>query len=298
MKNYLILLFLIINLSCIAQSKSNFDYSNFENQLISYEPKQNPNTSEKEYNYGVMIIQETKTSIKNDPKNFNVADYFNILSAFLNLKESKENIKMAFQKFKNAEGSCEYILRYENSIEKNSKYDIIRADYNEQLVKCKSKTVSEKELDLSEYCKTYGLNLALVEIINKVNIDDQKYRTNPTSELLAKQQKLDKQNQITIDSIFNIYKSYTGRSLVGKKYESVMWAVIQHSNVEMMEKYLPIVQKAVFKKELDLAPFKMLIDRYYGFKYGYQVFGSQSGFGFKLADDKKRKEIELKYRID
>lgn len=298
MKNYLILLFLIINVSCIAQNKSKFDYPNFENQLISYEPTQNPNTSEKDYNYGVMIIKETKTSIKNNPKNFNIADYFNVLSAFLNLKESKENINLAFQKFKDAEGSCEYFLQFENSVEKNSKYDIIRAEYNEQLVKCKSETVPKKELDLSKYCKTYGLNLPLVEKINKVNIDDQKYRTNPTSELLAKQQKLDKQNQITIDSIFNIYKSYVGRSLVGKKYESVMWAVIQHSDVEMMERYLPIVQKAVSKKELDLTPFKMLIDRYYGFKYGYQIFGSQSGFGFKLADDKKRKEIELKYGID
>ena len=42
----------------------------------------------------------------------------------------------------------------------------------------------------------------------------------------------------------------------------------------------------------------MLIDRFYGSKYGYQVFGSQSGFGFELADDKKRKEIEIKYGIE
>ncbi len=56
--------------------------------------------------------------------------------------------------------------------------------------------------------------------------------------------------------------------------------------------------KAVTKKELDASPLKMLIDRYYGLKYGYQIFGTQSGFGFKLADDKRRKKIELKYGID
>jgi hypothetical protein len=66
----------------------------------------------------------------------------------------------------------------------------------------------------------------------------------------------------------------------------------------MMAEYLPIFQKAVEENELDVVPFKMLIDRFYGLKYGYQIFGTQSGFGFELADDKKRKEIELKYGIE
>jgi len=41
----------------------------------------------------------------------------------------------------------------------------------------------------------------------------------------------------------------------------------------------------------------MLIDRFYGLKYGYQIFGSQSGFGFEMADEETRKKIELKYGI-
>ena len=36
----------------------------------------------------------------------------------------------------------------------------------------------------------------------------------------------------------------------------------------------------------------MFVDRYYGLKYGYQVFGSQSGFGFELADPKTKEKIE------
>ena len=77
-----------------------------------------------------------------------------------------------------------------------------------------------------------------------------------------------------------------------------MWAVIQHSNPELMAEYLPIIQDAVKEKELDETPFKMLIDRYYGLKYGYQIFGSQSGFGFKLADEETRIKIEKKYQIE
>ena len=30
----------------------------------------------------------------------------------------------------------------------------------------------------------------------------------------------------------------------------------------------------------------MLIDRFYGLKYGYQVFGSQKGTGDRIADEK------------
>ncbi|MFK7783667.1 MAG: hypothetical protein AB8B56_01055 [Crocinitomicaceae bacterium] len=65
-----------------------------------------------------------------------------------------------------------------------------------------------------------------------------------------------------------------------------------------MEKYLPILQKAVADGQINEKPFKMLIDRYYGLKYGYQVFGSQSGCGFELADDKKREEIKTKYNLE
>lgn len=77
-----------------------------------------------------------------------------------------------------------------------------------------------------------------------------------------------------------------------------MWTVIQHSNTEMMEEYLPIIQNAVNEKGLDEGALKMTIDRYYGLKYGFHVFGSKTGFGLELADDKMKKEIELKYGIE
>jgi hypothetical protein len=184
----------------------------------------------------------------------------------------------------------------EKSIEKDSKYDIIREDYNKELKKCKS--VVDKEFDITEYCKTNSLDLTLVKEINRIDFDDQKYRTKSSSELQSKQKQLDNQNQKKIDSLFNAHKSYVGKTLVGERFESVMWAVVQHSNIEMMKKYLPIIQKAFKEKELNIVPFKMLIDRFYGLKYGYQIFGSQSGFGFELADKKTRKEIELKYGIE
>lgn len=42
-----------------------------------------------------------------------------------------------------------------------------------------------------------------------------------------------------------MYGVCLGRSLVGKEYETVMGAVIQHAEPEMMERYLPVVHRAV-----------------------------------------------------
>lgn len=298
MKTILIFIFSIITLlNCIAQNSLEFKYNNFENQFLNYVPIQNPKVLNKDFDYANMIIRETKSAVKNDAKNFNIADYFNILSAFLTLKESKRNIEIAFLKFKNADGSCEYVLSFENSINNNSKFDIIRADYLEKLKECKQKPINKKEFNIEEYCKSNTLDLALVMKINQVKVDDQKYRNKLSKKLNNEQQILDKKNQEIINSLYSKYNTYLGKTLVGEEFQTVMWAVIQHSNTEMMAKYLPIIQKAVEEKEIDIIPFKMLIDRFYGLKYGYQVFGSQSGFGLKLADDKKRKEIELKYGI-
>lgn len=277
-----------------------FTIDNFETQILNYNPNKIPNVSDKDYNYGIMILKETRNAVKNKPENFNLADYFNILNAFLNLNETKENINVAFKKFVDAKGSCEYILAFENAIKSNPKYDIVREDYNQQLARCKSNTDVKKELDISEYAKSNNLNLSLIEEIYNVDVNDQKYRSyDEAKEMSDRQQVLDKKNQSIIDSLYKTNKTYIGRSLVGKKFENVMWAVVQHSNVQMMERYLPVIKKAVFDKELEVAPLKMLIDRFYGLKYGYQIFGSQGdGFGFRSADEKTKKEIKKKYGIE
>lgn len=301
MKKYItIITLLIFNISCIAQNEYQFDYANFETQFLSYNPTKNSTISQKEYDYAILIIEDTKNAMKNNPRNFNLADYFNVLSAFLNLKESEQNIHIAYAKFKDAEGSCEYILSFEKSIMNNPKYDIIREKYNRDLALCKAKPATAEVFNMEDYRETSNLDLSLVKRIHQINIDDQKYRNETSGLSKPKQQLLDNQNQLIIDSLFEVHKSYVGRTLVGEKFEGVMWAVIQHAypKLDFMEKYLPVIHKAVTDKELDVVPLKMLIDRYYGLKYGYQVFGSQSGFGFELADEETRKKIAEKYQIE
>lgn len=297
MKKIITIIFCILGFtSCNSQEvSSGFTKENFENQVLNYHPKKNQNVSDKDYNYGIMILEETRSAVKNKTENFNLADYFNILNAFLSLKETKENIDVAFRKFVDTKGSCEYILSFENSIKTNPKYTIIRKDYDQQLLQCKSNPTAEK-FDIVKYCQSNNLDFPLVEKMYTVNINDQKYRN---LKLQSKQQLLDTENQSIIDTLYKKHKTYIGRSLVGKEFENVMWAVVQHSNVEMMEKYLPVIKQAVVDKEIEVGPLKMLIDRFYGLKYGYQVFGSQGdGFGFKLADEKTKKQVKMLYGIE
>ena len=111
-----IVVLLIISAShcCNAQAnKPAFTYDDFERQIIDYQPGQN-NLPEKDYNHGVMILNETKKNVKGDPKNFNRADYFNILSAFLSLKEKKETIMIAFEKFRHSEGRLRILPEQRN----------------------------------------------------------------------------------------------------------------------------------------------------------------------------------------
>ena len=292
MKYYILIIITTLTFSCSAQNRTDFEYNDFENQFLNYQPYQNPNTAKNDFDHANRIIRETKASLKSQPDSFYVSDYYNILSAFLSLKESKENIMIAFQKFKDSDNSCQYFLMFERK-GKNPKYDIIRDQFEKEISKCKSNPTVKKEFDLETYCTSYNLSTELVRIIEAINIDDQKDRLNHKS-----QSKLDENNQLLIDSLYNIHKTYIGKTLVGDKFKDVMWSVIQHSNPEMIAEFLPVIQKAVKDGELTKTPLKMMIDRYYGLTYGYQIFGSQNGFGFELADEKKRKEIELKYGIE
>ena len=140
--------------------------------------------------------------------------------------------------------------------------------------------------------KKNQLDFELVNIIKSVSENDQKYRTAD----MEKQHDIDFKNQKIIDSLFINHKTYIGKTLVGDKYQSAMWAVIQHSYIEMMEKYLPIIQNAVKEEELSVVPLKMLIDRVYWINNGYQIFGSQAGVD--LADKKTRTEIAKEYGVE
>lgn len=284
-----ILIFFIISINCFGQS-NNWTNENFESKFITYVPVKKENVSNKNFSFGEMVISETKKNIKNKPENFNYADYWNVTTALYALNENKEIWEISLRKLGESKDGCEYLESFK---EQSRFYYDSKELYDSLILNCSSfLKKKEIELSLSEYVKINQLDFELVNIIKSISEDDQKYR----SADMEKQHDLDFKNQKIIDSLFINHKTYIGKSLVGDKYQSAMWAVIQHSNIEMMEKYLPIIQNAVKEEELSVVPFKMLIDRVYWINNGYQIFGSQAGVD--LADKKTRTEIAKKYGVE
>lgn len=268
---------------------------NFENLFLNYSPERKEGVSDDNFSFGKMVVSETQKIIQTDTLGFNVARYWNITTAFYALKERKEIWLISFNKMANSKGSCEYLESYKESARFYSEIEDL---YNERLNNCKNNIeyLNSKNFDLDKYISKNELNRELVELFQKITFDDQKYRNDDYQSNHELQTELDKKNIMKIDSLYKKYNAYVGKSLVGNRFEPAMWAVIQHSNLQMMEKYLPIIQEAVQNNELKVTPFKMLLDRIYTIKYDYQIFGSQEGVN--IADKKTRLEVAEKYGIE
>jgi hypothetical protein len=285
----------IISNTLYAQSQLTAD--NFESAVLTYEPQQRSEVSDKSFDFAKMVIRETKLAVEGDEEGFNRADYFNILTAFLSLKESEAIIQLAFEKFSQSKGSCEYFTSFIDNVNEKETYEPIREQFNARAAECEGNGKPETVFILSNYCKENGLNQNLVALIKDIDEKDKYYRKGDYDNHKVDQRALDIENQLTIDSLFAVHGNYLGESLVGPKFASTMWAVIQHSNEEMMEKYLPVMKNAVAQGEMGESMLKMTIDRYYALTEGFQVFGSQSGMNVDLATVEKRNEIAKLYGI-
>lgn len=290
MKNLFLIGSILLITSCKAQEKqSELTYENFDQQILNYEPEQN-GASESLYKDALLFLNETQNRIRKNKK-ADRADYWNILTVFNNVNESNKYIDIAFNKFIQTEGSCAYLISCEALFEKYNDY--IESKFRKQLEVCNNdpQSVKKEAFNIQEYADKNGLDKSLIAVINQIGIADQKDRYNDEV-----QNKLDLINQQKIDSLYNKYQTYIGRTLVGNQFNSVMWQVIQHSNLTYMEKYLPVVVTAVENEELGQEALKYLIDRIYSEKYNYQIFGSQGNT--KITDDKTRKEVKTKYGIE
>jgi hypothetical protein len=286
---------ILLGPSLSAQQIPDFNYQNFEEQVLNFKPKEYSQFDASKADFASMVLEETRSATKSNPTNFNLADYYNILSVFQTLQLQDEYIWLAYQKFKDNPSSCEYIVAFEKTTRENDKYELIREDWLAQIPRC-SDQVDLKELSVPEYIAKYNLDAQLVETLAEIDERDQVFRGLEVYDG-ALQGKLDRINQVKMDSLFAIHKTYIGKSLAGPKYGLTMWSVIQHSYPDMMMQYLPVVHQAYLDGEIDLGPFKMLIDRSYGLNHGYQVFGSQHGFGFEMATEEQRKQIREQFDI-
>lgn len=154
-----------------------------------------------------------------------------------------------------------------------------------------------------------GVNLELMAEMKEIGVTDQAQRgkmrdiekqygwdSPQMDSLWTLQNETDSLNQLRIEEVIQKY-GYPGKSLVGPGQASVAFLVIQHSNQEMQEKYLPLLKQAANDGEVRWSSVALLIDRVLLGRGDKQIYGSQ------IHTDQETGEfffgeIEQPYQID
>ncbi|MGE5437951.1 MAG: DUF6624 domain-containing protein [Syntrophothermus sp.] len=157
----------------------------------------------------------------------------------------------------------------------------------------------------------------LKAILDSVYSKDQKYRAHiheiintygPNSNEVKVQNqvilKTDSANLIIVKEILD-KRGWVGRDIVGRNGSNALFLVMQHSDLKTQERYLPMMQEAVKKGNLDRTNLALLEDRILIGQGKKQIYGSQIGINqetkkyyiLPLEDpdnvDKRREEIGL-----
>lgn len=153
-----------------------------------------------------------------------------------------------------------------------------------------AKTYFKDELEIiGQYCECQlnSYNMDLIEKLKIILNDDQEYRIDPSKALGKRSQKI--RDSINIEKIEEIIEEfgYPGRKLVGVEYEDVVFLVIQHSNLALMEKYLPLIEYNVKVKNLSPRLLPFLYDRIEMINGRPQIFGTQ----FTIKDNAVDQEM-------
>lgn len=128
-------------------------------------------------------------------------------------------------------------------------------------------------------------NQALIAQLDTIAQTDQEYRSAKKQKAakskqeddanMRQQEIIDRLNLAKVERIIAQY-GYPGKSLVGDKHQSTAFMVIQHSDDQVQEKYLPLLTEAANKGELRASSLAILIDRVRTGRGQQQLYGSQT----------------------
>ncbi len=288
MKHLCYFLIFVILIACSNESERKITTE------IGFIPKQDTSISDENFRKWTHLLKNTYASIEAKGGTIVYGDHLNIATAFIKLKEPKQKVLDQFYlaQQKNLESTAEIFPLVYQSHESVAGY-LSKAEYEAMLEQFAQVMANKEEVKIDPvgYAQKHQLDVGLVQIMADLKEQDQLYRTTD----ITKQLPIDQQNILVIDSLYGLYGKYIGSALVGKEYQHSMWAVIQHSDLEHQEFYLPVVHAGVVDGVLPATPLKMLIDRVYKKKYGHQIFGSQTGG--VLADDATINKVKEKYGL-
>ncbi len=128
----------------------------------------------------------------------------------------------------------------------------------------------------------------LIKILAEIDIDDQQYRreiekllnegsadTAAFSTIGKKIGTADSINQIKVVALLDS-SGWPQKDVIGEEGSKTIWAVLQHSSLEVQEKYFPLLLKAVLENNADAKDAAYLEDRMLALGKGLkQKYGTQ-----------------------
>jgi len=162
-----------------------------------------------------------------------------------------------------------------------------------------------------------NLDKPLIAILDTIYQEDQKYRQQinvvkekygwKSDEMKAHWKLINKKDSINLIKIQEILdeRGWLGSDIIGDQGNKTIFLVIQHSDLEIQEKYLPMMRDAVKNGHAKASGLALLVDRVAIRKGEKQTYGSQVGmdqetkeyFVFPLLDpdnvDVRRAEVGL-----
>lgn len=140
---------------------------------------------------------------------------------------------------------------------------------------------------------TSKLDSTLILEIEEMKIDDQKYRSQvyqtrekygqnskKLKELDSLQTVLDIENKRKLENIVQKY-GWPGITLIGFETSYSLFLLIQHQDIEVQLKYLPLIKEKFEQGELIIATFQMLKDRISMHQNSEQLYGTQTCYDFE-----------------
>ena len=215
--------------------------------------------------------------------------------AFYHLLYSAEHPKIKYNNYNHITTDSDL-----NSLHKSEQWD--------KLIKIVKANKEEAEKDLDK---------PLVAILETIYQEDQTYRRQigdieekfgrESDEMKKHWNLINEKDSINLIKIQKILdeKGWLGSNVIGNQGNSTLFLVIQHSQLEVQEKYLPMMREAVKKGNANSSSLALLEDRVALRKGGKQIYGSQIGrdqetgeyFVSPLEDpenvDKRRAEVGL-----
>jgi hypothetical protein len=134
-----------------------------------------------------------------------------------------------------------------------------------------------------------GLDKPLVAILDTIYQEDQKYRQQidgidkkygwDSPQMKDHWKIINEKDSINLIRITKILdeRGWLGADEIGKQGNSTLFLVIQHSDLKVQEKYLPMMREAVAKKKASASSLALLEDRVALRQGKKQIYGSQIG---------------------